>query len=256
MSIHKTAIVNPKAELADNVSVGPYAIISEKVKVGSGTKIGAHCVIDSYTTIGKDCQIFSAATVGSISQDKKFKGAKSFLEIGDNNIIREYVTINRSSEEGARTIIGNGNLFMAYSHIAHDCRVGNQVVIANCGTLAGYVIMEDGAILGGLSAVHQFVRIGELSIIGGCSKVVQDVIPYSMVDGHPAKTYGVNSLGLERAGISDEVKDNLKKAFKILFSMKLNTKNALKKIEKEISPSREISYLINFIKSSHRGISR
>lgn len=256
MDIHKTAIINPGADLGDEVSVGPYAIINDKVRIGSGTRIGPHCVIESFTTIGKNCQIFSGAIIGSITQDKKFKGTRSFLEIGDNNIIREYATINRGTEEDSKTIIGNDNLIMAYSHIAHDCRIGNEVVIANCGTLAGYVTIEDKAVLGGLSAVHQYVRMGELAIIGGCSKVVQDIVPYSMADGHPAEVYGINSLGLERADIQDEIRNNLKKAFKMLFSMKLNVKNALARIEEEIPPSREINHLIDFIKSSQRGISR
>jgi len=256
MQIHKTAIIDPKAELADDIIVGPYTIIHKNVKIGAGTQIGAHCLIDEYTTIGKNCQIFTGTVVGSITQDKKFKGEKSFLEIGDDNIIREYATINRGTEAGSTTKIGNENLFMAYSHIAHDCKIGNNTVLANCGTLAGYVTLEDGAIVGGLAAIHQFVRIGKLAIIGGCSKVVQDIVPFCMVDGHPAVPYGINSIGLERAGYPDKAKEGLKKAFKIIFSMKLNIKNALKKIEDELPPQEEITYLINFIKSSERGISR
>ena len=256
MNIHKTAVISPGAELADDVSVGPYAIINDNVKIGAGTKLEAHCIIDSYTTIGRDCHVFYGAVIGSITQDKKFEGKKSFLEIGDNNIIREYVTINRGTEENSRTRIGNDNLLMAYTHIAHDCQIGNGVIIANCGTLAGHVAVEDKVIIGGLAGTHQFVRIGELSIIGGCSKVVQDIVPYSMSDGHPAKIYGVNSIGLERADLPDEARESLKKAFKILFSMKLNTKSALSKIEKELPPSKEISKLVNFIKSSERGIAR
>lgn len=256
MNIHKTAIIEKGAELTGDVSVGAYTVINKDVKIDTGTKIGPHCLIDEFTTIGKNCQVFSGVVLGSVSQDKKFKEKRSFLEIGDNNIIREYVTINRSTEENGKTSIGNDNFFMAYTHIAHDCQIGNNVTIANCGTLAGHVVLEDGVIMGGLAGVHQFVRMGELSIIGGCSKVVQDIIPYSMADGHPAKIYSINSVGLDRAGFSDEVKDNLKKAFKILFFMKLNIKNALAKISEEIPPSKEITVLINFIKSSERGISR
>lgn len=256
MNIHKTAIIDKNTKLGDDVKVGPYAVINANVAIGSGTKIGPYCIIDEFTTIGRDCQIFSGAVLGSISQDKKFEGKRSFLEIGDNNIMREYTTINRGTDEGSKTIIGNNNLFMAYSHVAHDCRIGNYVTMANCGTLAGYVTLEDHSIIGGLSAVHQFVRMGELSIVGGCSKVVQDIIPYSMADGHPAKIYGVNSLGLERAGFSDDVKENLKKAFKILFSMKLNIKNALKKLTEELPPLKEISNIVDFIKLSERGIAR
>jgi UDP-N-acetylglucosamine acyltransferase len=256
MNIHKTAIIDKTANLADGVSVGPYAVINKNVKIGNGTAVAAHCIIDDFTSIGKNCQIFTGAVIGSITQDKKFTGKRSFVEIGDNNIIREYATVNRGTEEGSKTTIGSNNMLMAYSHVAHDCRIANKVVIANCGTLAGHVILEDSVIIGGLTAVHQFVRIGQLAIIGGCSKVVQDIVPYSMSDGHPATIYGINSVGLERAGFKDDVKDNLKKAFKILFSMKLNIKNALKKIQQELPPSKEITNLINFIRSSERGISR
>ncbi|NQT95689.1 MAG: acyl-ACP--UDP-N-acetylglucosamine O-acyltransferase [Candidatus Omnitrophica bacterium] len=256
INIHDTAIISKDAELAEGVTVGPYSVIDTNVKIGPATKIGPYCTINEYTTIGKECEIFQGASIGSISQDKKFKGEKGFLEIGNNNAIREYVTMNRSTEKNGKTVIGNDNLFMAYSHIAHDCIVGNSVTIANCGTLAGHVVLEDGVIIGGLAGVHQFVRMGQLSILGGCSKVVQDIVPYSMVDGQRAKICGINSIGLERAGFSDEAKDSLKKAFKILFSMKLNIKNALKRVEEELPPSEEIKNLVNFIKSSERGIAR
>jgi len=256
MNIHASAIVSKNAEIAEDAVVGPYSIVNDNVKIGSGTEIGPHCVIGEYTTIGKSCQIFQGSAIGSVSQDKKFKGKKGFLEIGDNNTIREYVTMNRGTEENSKTTIGNDNLFMAYSHIAHDCVIGNSVVIANCGTLAGHVVLEDGVILGGLAGVHQFVRVGQLSMIGGVSKVVQDIVPYSMAEGQRAKICGVNSIGLERAGFADDVKENLKKAFKILFSMKLNKKNALSKIEEEVPPTEEIKNLLNFIKSSERGIAR
>ena len=256
MKIHDTAVVSKKAEIAEGVSIGPYSVINDNVKIGANTIVGAHCIIDEFTAIGKDCSIFSGAIVGSISQDKKFKGKKSFLEIGDRNIIREYSTINRGTDENSKTSIGNDNLLMAYSHIAHDCLVADNVVIANCGTLAGHVILERGVIVGGLTAIHQFVRIGELSIIGGCSKVVQDIVPYSMSDGHPAKVFGVNSTGLERADFSDNAKENLKKAFKMLFSMKLNLKNALAKIKNELPQTKEITSLMEFITSSERGIAR
>jgi len=254
MDIHNTAIISKNAKLADNISVGPYTVINQDVVIGSGTRIGPHCVIDEFTSIGENCRIFSGAIIGSISQDKKFEGKRSFVKIGNNNTIREYTTINRGTKEDSKTTIGDNNLFMAYSHIAHDCHISDEVIMANCGTLAGHVTLGSRSILGGLSAVHQYVRIGELSIIGGCSKVVQDIVPYSISDGHPAKIYGVNSLGLERIGFTDEAKDSLKKAFKILFSMKLNKSNALKKIAEELPSSKEITNLVNFIKSSERGI--
>lgn len=256
MDIHKTAIIDPKAELADDVSIGPYTVIKANVRIGRSTSIDSHCVIDEYATIGKDCKIFSGAIISSVTQDKKFEGGRSFLEIGDNNIIREYTTINRGTDENSKTIIGNDNLLMAYTHIAHNCIIGNSVTIANCGTLAGHVIIEDNAIIGGLGGIHQFVKMGSFSILGGHSKLVQDLPPYFMADGHPAKVFGINSLGLERAGIPDDVKDGLKKAFKIIFSMKLNIKNALKKVKEEIPSSAEVENLVSFIESSQRGIAR
>jgi len=256
MNIHQTAIISKDTEIAESVTIGPYSVVNGNAKIGANTEIGPHCVIDEHTAIGEDCRIFQGASIGSPSQDKKFKGEKGLLEVGDNNIIREYVTMNRGTDKDSKTIIGNNNLFMAYSHIAHDCIIGNSVVIANCGTLAGHVVLEDGVIIGGLAGVHQFVRLGQLSIIGGVSKVVQDIVPYSMAEGQRAKVCGVNSVGLERAGFADEAKESLKKAFKILFSMKLNVKNALAKIEKELPPTKELENLLNFIKSSERGISR
>jgi len=256
MQIHPTAIVAKKAKLADDVEVGPYAIIGENVKIGPATIIGAFCNIEGNTTIGKRCQIFTGAVIGSIPQDLKYKNEKTFLEIGDDNIIREYCTFNPGTGDGGGTKVGNNNLFMAYSHIAHDCLVGNYCVIANNGTLAGYVTIEDRAVLGGLVAIHQFVRVGTLSIIGGCSKVVQDIPPYSTCDGHPAKVYGLNITGLERAGISKETIAQLGAAFKILFNSGLAIKHALEKIQSEIGSSSEIANLINFITNSQRGICR
>jgi len=254
--IHKAAIISAEAELAEDVEIGPYTVISGNAKIGSGTKVGAHCIIDTNTEIGSGCEIFSGAVIGSVTQDKKAEGDETFLRIGDNNTIREYVTINRATGKGNSTVIGNNNLIMAYSHIAHDCCIGNEVVMANCVTLAGHVTIEDQAIMGGLAGIHQFMRIGRLAIIGGCSKVVQDIVPYSMSDGHPAKIYGVNSIGLERAGISNGVKSHLKKAFKILFSKKLNLANAVKRVKQEIPQTEEIRHLVDFINSSERGISR
>jgi UDP-N-acetylglucosamine acyltransferase len=256
MNIHETAIIDKNVKLGKGVCVGPYAVINSNVTIGEDTSVGAHCVIGEFTSIGKNCQLFSGVVAGSITQDKKFTRKKSFLEIGDNNIIREYATINRGTEENSRTIIGNGCLLMAYSHVAHDCVIKDNVVIANCGTLAGYVVLENGVIVGGLAAIHQFVRVGTMAIIGGCSKVVQDIVPYAMADGHPAKIYKVNTLGLERAAFSEESRDSLKRAFRIIFSMKLNIKNALSEIEKQITPTNEVTTLVNFIKDSERGIAR
>ena len=192
--------------------------------------------------------------IGSRPQDLKYKEEKSLLEIGDANIIREYCTFNPGTEEGGKTSVGSNNLFMAYSHIAHDCVVGSDCIIANNGTLAGHVTIEDKAVIGGLVAVHQFVKVGTLSIVGGCSKVVQDIPPYSTCDGHPAKVYGLNLIGLRRHKIAKESIDALNHAFKILFNSGLAPKHALKQIEKEVKLTQEVTHLVNFVRNSQRGI--
>ncbi len=256
LRIHKTAIVQEGAKLADDVQVGPYAFVGKNVEIKRGTTIGSHVVIEGNTAIGKNCGIFSGAVIGSIPQDLKYKGKKSYIYIGDRNIIREYVTINPGTEEESSTTIGNGNLLMAYSHVAHDCKIGDFNIIANVGTLAGYVTIEDRVTLGGLAAVHQFVRLGRLSIVGGCSKVVQDIPPFSTCDGHPARVYGLNIVGLKRAKISQEVQLSLKRAFKILFNSRLTVSNALKRLKKELPASEELERLIRFIETSERGVCR
>jgi UDP-N-acetylglucosamine acyltransferase len=256
MEIHSTALVSKKAQLGDNVVIGPYTTIGDHVVIGANTRVGSHCVIEGNTTIGSNCEIFTGAVVGSRPQDLKYKGEKVYLEIGDNNIIREYCTFNPGTEEGGKTIAGNGNLFMAYSHIAHDCRVGSNCVLANNSTLAGHVTIEDRAVIGGIVAIHQFVRVGTLSIIGGCSKVVHDIPPYSTCDGHPALVYGLNLVGLRRNKITKESMELLDDAFRILFNSGLIVRNAVEKIAKEIKPCAEVTYLIDFIKNSERGIAR
>lgn len=256
MPIHSTAIISKKAKLADNVTVGPYAVINDGVVVGSGTKIGNHCLLEGNTTIGKNCEIFTGAVIGSRPQDLKYKGVKVFLEIGNNNIIREYCTFNPGTEEGSKTVVGSGNLFMAYSHIAHDCQVGNNCVLANNATLAGHVMVEDMAVIGGLVAIHQFVRVGSLSIIGGCSKVVQDIPPYSTCDGHPAVVYGLNLVGLRRHKVSNDIIKELDRAYKIIFNSGFIAKHALEKLENGQVKSAEVKYLINFVKGSQRGLSK
>lgn len=256
MAIHPTAIVSKKAKLAEAVEVGPYTVIGDNVVIQAATKVGAFCVIEGNTSIGKSCCIFTGAVVGSRPQDLKYKGEKSFLEVGDNNIIREYCTLNPGTGEGGKTLVGNNNLLMAYSHIAHDCRVGNDCVIANNGTLAGHVVIEDNAVVGGLVAIHQFVRVGKLSIIGGCSKVVQDIPPFSTCDGHPALVYGLNLTGLRRNNTAKECIAQLDHAFKVLFNSGLSSKHALEELKKNTSPCEEVSYLINFVKGSERGLAR
>jgi len=254
--IHSTAVISKKAHLDTDVEVGPFSVIGDSIKIGKGTKILNNVTITGLTEIGRDNKIFSYAVIGSPPQDLKYKGENSLLSIGNNNTIREFVTINPGTQNHS-TRIGNDNLIMAYSHIAHDCQVGNKCIFSNNATLAGHVTVEDEVVIGGLSAVHQFTRIGRLAIIGGCSKVVQDVPPYSTCDGHPAKVYGINFVGLKRASIPLETTHQLKNALKILFHSGLSLPHALDQIEKEFAnPSVELSHLIDFIKSSERGVSR
>ncbi|MDI6703981.1 MAG: acyl-ACP--UDP-N-acetylglucosamine O-acyltransferase [bacterium] len=256
MNIHKTAIINPKAELADDVEVGAYVIIEENVKIGKGTKIGAHTYITGWTEIGENCQIHMGVILGNEPQVAGYKGERSYVLIGDNNIIREYVTIHRAMEEDGVTKIGNDNFIMANVHIAHNCIIGNNVTITNFAGLTGHIEVEDDAVISGLVAIHQFVKIGRLSMIGGASKVTQDVPPYILVDGHPARAYGLNLVGLKRIGISDSIRSDLQKAYRLLYRSSLNITDALKKIEEELPPSDEVKHLVEFIRNSKRGICR
>jgi UDP-N-acetylglucosamine acyltransferase len=254
MDIQATAIVSKKANIGTGAKIGPYAIIGDNATIGDNVSIGAFCVIEGNTSIGDNCEIFTGAVIGSQPQDLKYKGEKVFLEIGENNIIREYCTFNPGTGDGGRTLLGSNNLFMAYSHVAHDCTVGNNCVIANNGTLAGHVTIEDKVVIGGLAAVHQFVRVGSLSIIGGCSKAVQDIPPYSSCDGHPARVYGLNLLGLRRNNVSRESIRQLDQAFRLMFNSGLTLKHALEKVEQEIEKTVEVQYLIDFARKSQRGI--
>ena len=254
--LHPTAIVDPEAELGEGVEVGPYSMIAGTVKIGSRTRIGARVSIEGHTALGEDNEIFTGAVIGSPTQDKKYDGGISYLRIGGRNKIREYVTINPGTKEGTETVIGDDNLIMAYAHVAHDCILKNATILANAATLAGHVVIEDRAIIGGLSAVHQFVRIGRLALIGGCSKVVQDVPPFVIADGHPARAFGINSVGLDRAGIPKEEKGILKKAFKIIFKSGFPLRKAIAQIEKECPATPALAVLLEFIRNSERGICR
>ena len=255
--VHRTAIVHPKATLGPGVSVGPYTVVEEHVTVGARTRIGAHCVLEGRTTIGEECQIFTGAVIGSIPQDLKYRGEPSTLTIGDRNKIREYVTINPGTEGGGgRTTIGSDCLLMAYAHVAHDCTVGNHVIIANSAALAGHINIEDDAVIGGLVGIHQFVRVGRLAIIGGCSRVVQDIPPYSTCVGYPAAIFGVNREGLRRAGVSSDVQRRLHRAFRVLFYSKLAMSHALQEVAQTADRCPELQHLIAFIRASKRGIPR
>jgi UDP-N-acetylglucosamine acyltransferase len=257
--IHPSAIIHEGAQLADGVEIGPYVIIGNHVTIGRGTKIGPHSVIGDWTEIGENNQIYHLASVGPASQDLKYKGEECWTRIGNNNIIREFSTIHRGTITGTgETIIGNGNLFMAYSHVAHDCCVGNGVVMANAATLAGHVTLEDNVILGGLVAVHQFTTIGAHVMVGGGTLVGLDVPPYMIatLSKRDAKLRGLNLIGLKRRGFADETISMLKKAYKILFMADLKQVDAIARIKAEITGCAEVDYLLAFIERSERGICR
>ncbi|MBU0900200.1 acyl-ACP--UDP-N-acetylglucosamine O-acyltransferase [bacterium] len=254
--IHSTAIIHSKAEIGKNVSIGPYSIIEEEVIIGNNVQIDSHVVIKKWTSIGEDCILFMGAVLGNSAQDKKYDGQCSYLTIGKGNVFREYVTVHRGNKAEGYTKIGDHNYFMVNSHIAHNCEIGNEITIANGSNIAGHVIIEDRAFISGLVVVHQFVRIGRLSIIGGNSKVVQDVPPYLLVDGHPAKAYGLNSVGLLRAKIPEDSKIKLKKSYKLLYRSEYSISKALQKIKEEIEKDDYVDHLVQFIESSERGICR
>ena len=254
--IHSTAVIHPKAQVASGCEIGPYCVIGEHVALGEGCKLHSHVVIDGHTTVGKRNEIFPFASIGLKSQDLKWKGGVTRTVIGDDNTFREYVTIHSATSDGDATTVGSHNHILAYCHIAHDCRVGSHIIMSNVGTLAGHVTVEDHAIVGGLAAVHQFCRIGTMAIIGGCSKVVQDVPPFMLADGNPAETRTVNKVGLERNGVSEEAQSALRSAYKILFREGLTISNALAKIEADLPLLPEVKHLVQFARSSERGISK
>lgn len=256
--IHPTAIIDPEAEVCEGVEIGPYTVIEKGVFIGEGTKIGPHVIIREGTRIGKGCQIFQYASIGEAPQFLGYKGEKTFLHIGDHNIIREFVTLHRGTPKGGgKTVIGNDNFFMAYSHVAHDCQIGNQIVMANGATLGGHILIEDRAVIGGLVAIHQFCRVGTYAIIGGLTGVLMDIPPYTKAQGDRAKLFGLNTVGLRRANFSEETLTALKKAYRIIFRSALTLEKALRKVgEDEIAQTPEVQHLLQFIQQSKRGISR
>ena len=255
--IHETALVHPGAKLGKNIVIGPYAIIGENVELGDGCIVGPHVVIDGWTNLGANNKVYHGASVGVEPQDLKFKGEKSFLFIGDDNTIRENVTISRGTDGGGgETRIGNHNLFMAYSHVAHDCQVGNNIVLANCSALAGHVTVEDRVTIGGLSGIHQFTKIGKMSMLGACTKIVKDVPPFIIVDGNPARVAGINIVGLRRNDILPETRDEIKRAYRILYRSNLSIEQAIEKMEHELQGTAEIDHFIRFLRSAERGICR
>ena len=256
--IHPTAIIDPSAEIAESVTIGPYSVIGANVSIGKGCVLKSHVVIEGYTKIGENNTFFPFSAIGQVTQDLKYDGEPTALKIGDHNTFRENTTIRRGTSEETPTRIGSHNLFLAYSHVAHDCIVGNHCILSNNGTLAGHVVMEDYGIVSGLSAVHQFCRIGEHSLVGGCAKIVQDIPPYMIVDGNPATVRGINLIGLQRRGFSEESRQNLKKAYKkILLNKKNNLAEAIESFEdSEAAQDPCVKHLIEFIRDSERGIIR
>lgn len=247
--IHPTAVIHPQAELHPTVEVGPYAIIGERVKIGSNTKIGAHVILEGPAEIGEDNEIFPGAAIGLEPQDLKYQGAESWVKIGNNNKIREYVTINRATGEGEVTEIGHKNLLMAYVHVAHNCLLGNNVIIANNVALAGHVQIESKAIIGGVLGVHQFVHIGRLAMVGGMSRIDRDVPPYMTVEGSPARVRSLNSIGLKRAGLTIEELSYLKKAFRTIYRSRQPLNQVLEQLY--MLPDNEyIQHLRRFIQLS------
>jgi UDP-N-acetylglucosamine acyltransferase len=255
--IHDTAIVDPSAELDDDVEIGPFCIIHRGVKIEKGSRLISHVVVEGDTQIGEGCMIHSFSSIGFPPQDLKYEGERTRLAIGRGNIIREYSTIHRASVGGdGTTSIGDNNFFMAYVHIAHDCKIGSNVIMANAATLAGHVLVEDHAVIGGLVAVHQFTRIGRYAMVGGFSGIGQDIPPYMVASGARAKLFGPNTIGLKRHGFSDTTVNGIKKAYKILFREKRTLKEALKKIEDDVPVTDEVRHLVEFIQKNKRGICR
>ena len=257
--IHPTAIIDSTANLATDVEVGPYAIIGKHVSIGKGSTIGAHAIVGDWTEMGENNQIFPQSSVGAPPQDLKYRGEECWTRIGDNNMIREFATIHRGTVTGhAETVVGSNNLFMAYSHVAHDCIVGNGVVMANVATLAGHVTIEDNVIIGGLVAVHQFTSIGKNAMIGGGTMVALDILPYMIATPgkRNAKLRGLNLIGLKRRGFPEETITKLKTVYKTLFMADLTLVDAIARIRIEITDCPEVDYLLAFIDATRRGICR
>lgn len=255
-SIHPTAIIDPKAELGADVEIGAYAWVGAGVQLGDGCRVNHHASLNGPSRIGKGNHFFPYASIGEKSQDLKYKGEPTYVEIGDNNVFREFTTVNRGTAPEAYTRIGSNNLFLTYSHVAHDCVVGHHTIFSNNATLAGHVQVDDYAIISGLSAIHQFCRIGTHAIIGGCTKIVQDAPPFFIADGNPAEVRGVNSVGLQRKGFADEDIKTLRLAYKILYDKSLNTTQAVDKLAGEFPGHPRVQTLIDFVRSSQRGIIR
>ena len=256
MDIHKSAVISPKAEIGKDVVIGPFAVIEEDVVIDDGTSIGSSVLLASGTRLGKNCRVFHSAVLGTVPQDLKFGGEKTTLEIGDNTTIREFATLNRGTTDHWKTVVGSNCLLMAYTHVAHDCTIGNNVVMANCVNLAGHVTIEDNVGIGGLCPIHQFVRIGQHTFLGGGYRVPKDVPPYILAMGEPLRYGGLNRIGLKRRGFSDETLNLLKKSYRIIYQTNLNLKDALQKVEDDVEPISEVKEVVSFFRKSERGVIR
>jgi len=255
--VHPTAIVEEGARIDENVQIGPFTIVGADVSIGAQTQVGPHAVIEGWTTIGRGNRIFQFASVGAVSQDLKYRGEQTWLHIGDGNTIREFATLHIGTRDGGgKTVVGNHNLFMAYSHVAHDCLVGDRNILANGATLAGHVEVGDHAILGGLSAVHQFCRIGSQVMVSGGSMVAQDVPPFVIVQGDRAKAVGLNLVGLKRRGFSPETIKAIKEAYRQVFRSGRRQEEVLAQLAQQFAAVSEVQEFVRFIRSSERGIAR
>lgn len=254
--IHSTAIISPEASLESGVEVGPYSIIGPKVRIGRETRISSHVVIEGDTEIGARCRIFPGAVLGTPAQTRQSEGVRSRLVIGDDNIFREYVTVHAGMADGSKTVIGDRNFLMANVHVAHDCTLGNDITIANCTGLSGHVQVEDGAVLGGLAGVHQFVRVGRLAMLGALSKAVMDVAPFSIYEGQRAKFCGVNSVGLKRAGFDARRILDVKKALTELLDGHGNISKSLPVLQARFKGNADVQAIVSFVQKSKRGVGR
>jgi UDP-N-acetylglucosamine acyltransferase len=255
--IHATAIVDPGAEIHPGVAIGPYSIVREHVSIGENTVIGPHAIIEPFVTIGPDCRIFQYASIGAAPQAVRFKGEKTYVKIGARTIVREFVTIHRGTEFGGGvTEVGEDNFLMAYSHIAHDCKIGRKVIMANNATLAGHITIGDYVTIGGLVAIHQFVNIGDYAYVGGKSAIVKDIPPYVIASGDRARLHGLNSVGLKRIGMSESAISMLKKTYRIVFRIGLGMNEAIERVHAEVEQVPEVVAFIRFLQSSSRGVTR
>ena len=255
-TIHPTAIVDPGAIIGDGADIGPYCVIGPGVELGAGCRLQGHVTVCGPSKIGQGNYFYAYSSIGQRSQDLKYKDEPTHLEIGADNCFREFVTVHRGTAPGSVTKIGSGGNFLAYSHIAHDCIVGDGVIFSNNGTLAGHVEVGDYAIIGGLTAIHQFCRIGRHALTGGCTKIVQDVPPFMIADGNPALVRGINQVGLERHGFSPESIREIREAYRLIYRSKLNARQAVETIRTTLDHTPEIHHLLDFIGSSQRGIIR